>query len=128
LAAENERLDGTATAAQSRAAELELAVAHTEEELNRIRTEQEQSLARSQAALIQASAQAAQALQELAEVQTARSAEVAGLGPCRERGPRIAVEIGPGSGALGGQGRALESGVIRGEMPRTFASNNINYA
>lgn len=54
-------------------------MAHTEEELNRIRTEQEQSLARSQAALIQASAQAAQALQELAEVQTARSAEVAGL-------------------------------------------------
>lgn len=79
LAAENERLDGAATAAQSRVAELEQAVSHAEAELNRVRNEQEQALGRSQAALVQASAQAAEALQKLAEVQAARSAEIAAL-------------------------------------------------
>jgi hypothetical protein len=64
LAAENERLDGTALAAQNRATELELAVSRAEAELNRIRTEREQALGRSQAALVQASAHAAEALQK----------------------------------------------------------------
>lgn len=77
LAAENERLDGMASTVQNRVAELEQAVSHAEAELNRIRTEQEQALGRSQAALVKAGSQAAEALQELADVQAARSAEVA---------------------------------------------------
>ena len=79
VAVENERLDGTATAAQTRVAELEQAVSKAEGELSRVRTEQEQALGRSQAALVQASAQAAEALEKLAEVQASRSADVAGL-------------------------------------------------
>jgi chromosome segregation ATPase len=61
LAAENERLDGAAAAAQSRVADLEQAVAKAEGEWSRIRTEKEQALGRSQAALVQAGAQAAEA-------------------------------------------------------------------
>jgi len=79
LAAENERLDGTATAAQTRVGELEQSVSRAEAELSRVRTEQEQALGRSQAALVQVSAQASEALQKLAEVQAARSAEVTSL-------------------------------------------------
>ena len=79
LAAENERLDGTAIAAQNRATEFEQAVSRADGELNRVRTEQEQALSKSQAALVQAGAQAAEALQKLAKVQAARSAETAAL-------------------------------------------------
>lgn len=79
LAAENERLEGTAVAVQNRAAELEQAVSAAQAELNRVRTEQGRALDRSQTALVAASAQVAEALQKLAEVQAARSAEVATL-------------------------------------------------
>jgi predicted nucleic acid-binding Zn-ribbon protein len=79
LAAENERLEGTAIAAQERATELEHTASRAEAELNRIRAEQERQLSQAQAALVQASAQAAEALQKLSDVQAARSAEVAAL-------------------------------------------------
>jgi len=79
LAAENERLDGTAMAAQDRAAELEQAASRTGAELNRIRTEQARELNQAQAALVQASAQATEALQRHSAVQATRSAEVATL-------------------------------------------------
>jgi len=79
LAAENERLEGTAIAAQERATELEQTAFRAEAELNRVRAEQERQLSQAQAALVQASAQAAEALQKLSEVQAARSAEVATL-------------------------------------------------
>ena len=79
LAAENERLDGTAMAAQNRATDLQQAVSRAEAELNRTRTEQERELNQAQTALVQASAQAAEALQRLAEVQTARAVEAAAL-------------------------------------------------
>jgi chromosome segregation ATPase len=79
LAAENERLEGTAVAAQERATELELTASRAAAELNRIRAEQERQLSQAQAALVQASAQAAEALQELSELQATRSADVAAL-------------------------------------------------
>jgi hypothetical protein len=79
LASENERLDGTAMAAQDRATELEQAASRAGAELNRSRTEQERELNQAQAALVQASAQATEALQRLSEVQAIRSAEVAAL-------------------------------------------------
>jgi hypothetical protein len=79
LASENERLDGTAMAAQDRATELEQAASHAGEELNRIRTEQGRELSQAQAALVQASAQATEALERLSEVQANRSDEVSAL-------------------------------------------------
>ena len=79
LAAENERLDGAAMAAQDRATELEQAASRAGAEFNRIRTEQEREFNQAQAALVQASAQATEALQRLSEVQATRSAEVAAL-------------------------------------------------
>jgi len=79
LAAENERLDGTATEALSRASEMQEALSRRESELSRTRAEQERQFNQVQAALVKASAQAAEALQSLAEVQAARSAEVAAL-------------------------------------------------
>ena len=79
LATENERLEGTAIAAQNRAAELEQAASRAEAELNSVRTEKDRELSKSQAALVQAGSQAAEALQKLAEVQAARSTEVAAL-------------------------------------------------
>jgi uncharacterized phage infection (PIP) family protein YhgE len=72
LAAENERLDGLAAAAKD-------AQAAAEDELHRVRTKLETELSSAQAALIQAGAQAAAALEKLAETQASHSAEVAAL-------------------------------------------------
>jgi chromosome segregation ATPase len=93
LAAENERLEGTAIAAQSRATELEQALTHAEAELKRTTTEQEGKLSQAQSSLVQASAQAAQALQTLTQVQAARSAEVATLQSDLDRAVSKAHEL-----------------------------------
>ena len=79
LATENERLEGTAIAAQERATELEITASRAAAELNRAKVDQERQLSQAQAALVQTSAQAADALQKLCEVQAARSANVAAL-------------------------------------------------
>ena len=79
LAAENERLDGAAVVAQNRAAELEQAVSRAEAELSRVRTEQGREVQQSQAALVQVSGQAAEALQRLAAVQAAHAGDLASL-------------------------------------------------
>jgi hypothetical protein len=77
LAAENERLEGVTVAAHNRATELEQAASRAEAELNRVRAEQGRALDQSQAALVAAGTQAADALQKLAGVQAAHAAEVA---------------------------------------------------
>jgi predicted nucleic acid-binding Zn-ribbon protein len=79
LATENERLEGAAVAAQNHTTELEQAASRAEAELNRVRTEQGNALDRSQTALVATSAQGADALQKLADVQAARCTEVAAL-------------------------------------------------
>lgn len=79
LAAENERLDATAMAAQNRATELEQAAARAEAELNRVTTEKEQQLSQAQATLVQATKQSAETLERLSQVQTQHSTEVAAL-------------------------------------------------
>lgn len=79
LAAENDRLDGTAIAAQNRIAELEQALAQAEAEFKHAKSEQERHLNEIQTAMIQANAQASEALQSLAKVQAARTAEVSAL-------------------------------------------------
>lgn len=79
LAAENERLEGTAMGASNRAAELQQSLARAEAEFGQTKAEQERELAQARAALGQANAKAAEALQRLSEVQAARSAETAAL-------------------------------------------------
>jgi len=79
LSAENDRLDGTAVAAQNRIAELEQALAQAEAEFKRAKSEQERQFSETQTAMIQANAQAAEALQSLAKVQAARTDEVSAL-------------------------------------------------
>ena len=79
LATENERLDGIATAAEQRAAELEQSKLAAQTEFFQIRSQLEGELSRAQSALAQSSAQAAKALENLAAAQTAHAAEVGAL-------------------------------------------------
>jgi predicted RNase H-like nuclease (RuvC/YqgF family) len=79
LAAENDRLDGTAIAAQSRIAELEQALAQAEAEFKHAKSQQERHLSEIQTAMLRDNAQAAEALQSLAKVQAARTVEVSAL-------------------------------------------------
>ena len=79
LATENERLDGIATGAERRAKELEQAKSAAQTELFQTRSKLEGELSRAQAALAQANAQAAKALESLAATQSAHSAEVGAL-------------------------------------------------
>jgi chromosome segregation ATPase len=79
LAAENERLEGTALAAQNRAGELEHAKSRAETELAqfKIHVEGEQKQART--AQAEATTQAAAALQNLAETRASHAAQMAAL-------------------------------------------------
>ena len=79
LAAENERLEGTAVAAQNHAAELEQAKLRSERELSQVRTYAEGELNQAKTAQAEATTQAARALQKLAEAQAAYAAQVAAL-------------------------------------------------
>lgn len=79
LATENERLEGTALAAQNRAADLDLAKTRTETELSRVKSHVDAELQQAKSAFSEASTQAAAALQKLAAAQAAHSTEVATL-------------------------------------------------
>jgi hypothetical protein len=79
LATENERLEGTALAAQNHAAEIEQAKLRAETELSRVKTHVEGDLKQAKTALSEATTQAAGALQKLAETQAAHATQVAAL-------------------------------------------------
>lgn len=79
LAAENGRLDGLATAAENRAGELEGAKSASDADLVQVRARLEHELNRVQAALLDATDQARQALAKLTAEQTARGEEVSEL-------------------------------------------------
>ena len=79
LAAENERLDGLATGAESRACELEHAKSAADADLVEVRTRLEQELKGVQAALLDATDQARQALAKLTTEQTAHAEELSAL-------------------------------------------------
>ena len=79
LAMENERLDGLASAAERRCAELEQAKSAAETESLRIRAKLEGEFSRAQGALSEANAQAARALEKLAEAQSDHATELADL-------------------------------------------------
>jgi flagellar biosynthesis regulator FlaF len=79
LATENERLEGTALAAQNHAAEIEQAKSRAETELSRVKTHVEGDLKQAKTALSEATTQAAGALQKLAETQAAHATQVAAL-------------------------------------------------
>jgi chromosome segregation ATPase len=79
LATENERLEGTALAAQNHAAEIEQAKSRAETELSRVKTHVEGELKQAKTALAEAATQAAGALQKLAEAQVAHATQVAAL-------------------------------------------------
>jgi chromosome segregation ATPase len=79
LATENERLEGTALAAQNHAAEIEQAKSRAETELSRVKTHVEGELKQAKTALAEAATQAAGALQKLAEAQAAHATQVAAL-------------------------------------------------
>jgi chromosome segregation ATPase len=114
LAAENERLDGTAVAAQNRAAELEQAVSRAEAELNRVRTEQGREVQQTQAALVQASGKATEALQRLAAVQAAHADEVAslqaGLAGAVSKAHDLELELVRAQALLEAKGKAAKPG------------------
>ena len=76
LATENERLEGTALAAQNHAAEIEQAKSRAETELSRVKTQIEGERKHATTALAEATTQAAGALQKLAEAQAAHAAQV----------------------------------------------------
>ena len=79
LAAENERLEGTALAAQNHAAEYEQAKLRAETELSQFKTHVEGELKQARTAHAEASTQAAGALQNLAEARAVHAAQVAAL-------------------------------------------------
>jgi len=79
LATENERLEGTALAAQNHAAEIEQAKSRAETELSRVKTHVEGEMKQAKTALAEATTQAAGALQKLAEAQAAHATQVAAL-------------------------------------------------
>ncbi|HZM02006.1 MAG TPA: hypothetical protein VFC44_03195 [Candidatus Saccharimonadales bacterium] len=79
LAAENERLEGTAMAAQNRAAELEQAKSRAETELSQFKILVEEEMKEARTAQAEATTQAATALQNLAESRGAHVAQVATL-------------------------------------------------
>jgi chromosome segregation ATPase len=79
LTAENERLEGTALAAQNRAADLDLARTRAETELTRVKAHVDGELQQAKTAFSEASTQAASALQRLAAAQAAHATQVATL-------------------------------------------------
>lgn len=79
LVAENERLDGKATAAENQLKELEAAKQAAEAELVAVRNRLEQELKKAQAALVQATDQARESLAKLAAAQAAHSEELSAL-------------------------------------------------
>jgi hypothetical protein len=79
LAAENERLEGTALAAQNRAGELEQAKSRAETELAQFKIHVEGELKHARTGQAEATTQAAGALQNLAESRAAHAAQVAAL-------------------------------------------------
>jgi chromosome segregation ATPase len=79
LSTENERLEGTALAAQNHAAEIEQAKSRAETELSRVKTHVEGEMKQAKTALAEATTQAAGALQKLAEAQAAHATQVAAL-------------------------------------------------
>ncbi|HZR19805.1 MAG TPA: DNA-binding protein [Verrucomicrobiae bacterium] len=79
LAAENERLEGTATAAQKRAKELEEAKLTAEADLQLLSTSAERDLSRATSTIRDAGLQAAKALQDLADARGAHATQMAAL-------------------------------------------------
>ncbi len=79
LAAENERLEGSALAARNQLAELESSKMRAEKELNEVRTQMGGELSRVKTSLADANAQAAGALQKLAAAQATHAETVAAL-------------------------------------------------
>jgi len=79
LSAENERLDGTAIAAQERAEELQLAATRLETEFKRAIAATERRGSEAQEAALKAKNETAEALQTLAKTQTEKSVEIAYL-------------------------------------------------
>jgi len=79
LTAENERLDGLATARENQANELDKDKAAAESELVEVKTRLEQELKAAQLALLGASEQTKDALTKLAEEQSARAEQVDSL-------------------------------------------------
>jgi chromosome segregation ATPase len=77
LAAENERLEGTALAAQNRAGELEQAKSRAETELAQFKIRVEVELKHARTAQAEATTQAAGALQNLADARASHAAQVA---------------------------------------------------
>jgi chromosome segregation ATPase len=79
LATENERLEGTAMAAQNHAAELQLEKSRIETELSRVKSQADEELKQAKTSHAQAATQAAEALQKLAESQAAHAVQVVTL-------------------------------------------------
>ena len=79
LASENERLEGTAIAAQNHATEREQAAVRAEAELRQVKASLDGELKRANTALAEASSLAAGTLQKLTEAQAAHSTQVAAL-------------------------------------------------
>jgi chromosome segregation ATPase len=79
LAAENERLEGVAVAAQNHAAELDHAKSRAETELSQFKSQVEGELKQTRTAQAEATTQAAAALQNLAEARAAHAAQVLAL-------------------------------------------------
>ncbi|HZM06211.1 MAG TPA: hypothetical protein VFC44_24685 [Candidatus Saccharimonadales bacterium] len=79
LAAENERLEGTALAAQNHAVEHEQAKSRAETELAEFKIHVEGELKQARTAQAEATSQAAGALKNLAEARAAHAAQVAAL-------------------------------------------------
>ena len=79
LATENERLEGVVLATNNRIVEAEQAKFQAEEQLIRMKDRLEGELKQAKTALTEATTQAANALQKLAELQTAYAAQVADL-------------------------------------------------
>lgn len=79
LAAENDRLEGVAVAAQNRAAELDNARARAETDLMQFRSQVETELKQARTSQAEAAAQAADALQKLAADRAAHANQIASL-------------------------------------------------
>jgi chromosome segregation ATPase len=79
LAAENERLEGTAAACQKRAVDLDAAKSKAESEMQLARVNAERELNRATSTMRDAGIQAAKALQDLADARAAHATQVAAL-------------------------------------------------
>lgn len=79
LAAENERLEGTAAAAEKRASELEGAKSQAEAALHQLRTSADRDLTLATSAMREAGIEAAKALRELADERGAHATQVTAL-------------------------------------------------